>query len=215
MAHPDHFGGTAKEVLSWVQDTHVTMSPAENAAFKTPDGIDDMPPVMLTPSEAHFVGLLMRMIRAERVVELGTLAGYSAINIAKCLPSQGKLWTIEPHSGFVAVARENVARAELADRVEVVEGRGLEELPTLEQHGPFCAVFVDANKVDYPAYAEWAVANLRSGGLLIGDNAFLFGNLLGDNERAEAMRRFHRVCAEHLDSVCLPTPEGLVVGMKP
>ena len=87
-------------------------------------------------------------------------------------------------------------------------------LPTLEDHGPFDAVFIDADKVNYHHYGRWAVANLRPGGIVLGDNAYLFGELLDDSDRGRAMREFHQIVAASCDSVCIPTPDGLVLGIK-
>jgi caffeoyl-CoA O-methyltransferase len=103
----------------------------------------------------------------------------------------------------------------------VLEGPGLTILPRIEQEGPFDAVFVDADKPSYGAYAEWAARNLRPGGLLIGDNTYLFGRLAGvapegagDAQAIAGMRRFHEVVASQFEGVTLPTPDGLSVGVK-
>jgi predicted O-methyltransferase YrrM len=87
-------------------------------------------------------------------------------------------------------------------------------LPTLAKHGPVDVVFIDADKEGYAYYGRWALDNLRPGGLVIGDNAYLFGNLLEDTARGKAMREFHELVAAACESVCIPTPDGLVVGIK-
>src|SRR5690606_26965281 len=102
--------------------------------------------------------------------ELGTLAGYSAIWLARGLPADGHVWTIESEPKHAGVARRNIAAAGLAERITVVLGTGLEMLPTLEEHGPFCAVFIDADKGNYDKYGAWAAKHTRPGGLLLGDN---------------------------------------------
>jgi caffeoyl-CoA O-methyltransferase len=96
----------------------------------------------------------------------------------------------------------------------VIEGAGVDVLPTLVSHGPFDAVFIDADKVNYDRYGAWAMDNLRPGGIVLGDNAFLFGELLDDSDRGRAMRAFHALVAKQCDSVCIPTPDGLVLGIK-
>ena len=134
--------------------------------------------------------------------------------MARALPADGHLFTIEFDPKHARVARENLAAAGLAERVTVLEGAGLDVLPTLEAQGPFDAVFVDADKRNYDVYGRWAARNLRKGGLLVGDNAFLFGRLMEDSEEAAAMRRFHIEAAETFDTACLPTLDGLLIGVK-
>ncbi|MEO7729473.1 MAG: hypothetical protein ABIY55_00765, partial [Kofleriaceae bacterium] len=95
-----------------------------------------------------------------------------------------------------------------------VVGAGRDMLPTLDGHGPFDAVFSDADKVNYDAYGRWAIDHLRPGGLVLGDNAYLFNELLEDSDRGRAMRAFHELVAASCDSVCASTPEGLVIGIK-
>jgi caffeoyl-CoA O-methyltransferase len=149
------------------------------------------------------------------VVEIGTLAGYSAIWMARALPSDGKLYTLELEPRHAEVARRNIAAAGLADRIEVCVGDSLVSLERLAASGPYCAVFVDADKARYDEYGRWALANLRPGGLLIGDNAFLFGRLLDPADATAAvMRRFHLEMRDAFDSTCIPTPDGLAVGIR-
>jgi len=93
-------------------------------------------------------------------------------------------------------------------------GPGTEVLAQLTQLGPFDAVFLDADKEGYPAYAAWAAQNLRSGGVLLADNSYFFGRLLADDASAAAMRRFHELVPQFFDSVCIPTPDGLVLGIR-
>jgi caffeoyl-CoA O-methyltransferase len=169
---------------------------------------------MVGPSEGKLVHLLARLAGAKKIVEVGTLAGYSAIHLARALPDDGHLWSIEYEPRHAEVARANLAAAGLAARATVHVGAGREVLPTLAPHGPFDVVFIDADKQTYDFYGEWAVANLRRGGLVVGDNAYVFGELVDDTERARAMRRFHEVVAAACDSTCIPTPDGLVLGIK-
>jgi caffeoyl-CoA O-methyltransferase len=180
-----------------------------------------MPPIQVSASDGRILELLLRVAGARKVVELGTLAGYSAQWIARAIGPDGHLWTIEASPKHAEVARGVLERAGLGRRVTVLLGPGMEVLPTIEAEGPFDAVFVDANKEDYPRYVEWATRNLRPGGLVIGDNTYLFGRLAGvEPESAEqaatieAMRRFHELVARDYHAVTLPTPDGLTVGLK-
>jgi caffeoyl-CoA O-methyltransferase len=199
------------QIIEYVNRVHAGHDSGLAQAFAVPDGI---PAIQVGPSEGRFLNLLMRIAGAKKVVEVGTLVGYSAIQMARALPAGGKLWSVEFEQKHAEVARANITAAGVADRVEVLVGAGVDVLPTLVGHGPFDAVFIDADKVNYAAYGAWAIANLRKGGLVIGDNAYLFGELTDDNDRARAMRSFHEQVAAACDSVCLPTPDGLVVGVK-
>jgi caffeoyl-CoA O-methyltransferase len=203
-----------ERLRTYLDRVHAAHDAGLEAAFSAPDEHGEIPAIMVGPSEGRLLELLLRMIAAERVVEIGTLAGYSAIRMAAALPATGTLWTIEYEPRHAEVARANIARAGYADRVSVVVGAALEVLPTLEQHGPFDAVFIDADKINYDRYGQWALDNLRSGGLLLGDNAYLFGELMSDSDSAAAMRRFHEQTAQACDSVCVPTPDGLLLGIK-
>lgn len=201
-------------LLDYTNRIHASHDSGLAGAFDAP-AREDMPAIQVGASEGKTLELLMKMIGAQRVVEVGTLAGYSAIRMARGMIAGGKLWTVEYDARHAEVARANIAAAALPVDIEVRVGAGLDVLPELTEHGPFDAVFIDADKVNYPGYGAWAADNLRTGGLLIGDNAFYFGQLLEqDNEGAAAMRRFHELAAERFDSVCVPTPDGMVLGIK-
>src|SRR4051812_12674273 len=187
------------EVLTFVETVHAGHDAGLTAAFTAPER-EGMPAIQVAPSEGKLLELLMKMIGAQRVVEVGTLAGYSAIRLARGLSDGGRLWTIESDPRHADVARHNLAAAGGAERVEVCIGRGADVLPTLETHGPFDAVFVDADKESYDLYGRWAATHLRKGGLLLGDNAYFFGRLLEQSPGASAMRRFHEEAAATFDS---------------
>ena len=204
---------TTPEILQYLEGVHGAHDAGLAAAFAAP-ARNDMPAIMVSPSDGRVLELLLRMIGAERVVEVGTLAGYSAIRMAAALPANGRLWTIEYEERHAEVARQMIADAGYSDRIEVLQGAALDVLPTLVAHGPFDAVFIDADKVNYDNYGKWAADNLRPGGLLLGDNAFFFGNLMNDSDGAQAMRRFHEQAAQAFHSVCIPNPDGLLLGIK-
>jgi caffeoyl-CoA O-methyltransferase len=199
------------EISDYTARIHAAHDRGLAAAFATPA---DMPAIQLGQSEGRMLHLLARLVGATKIVEVGTLAGYSAIQLASALPATGHLWTIEYEPKHAVVARANIAAAGLADRVTVETGAGRDVLPTLDAHGPFDLVFIDADKANYDHYGRWAIAHLRSGGLVIGDNAYFFGKLLDDSDGARAMRRFHEEVAAACHSVCAPTPDGLVIGIK-
>ena len=202
---------TTPDIIGYVDRTHVKHDAGLARAFTIPDGI---PSIQVGPSDGKLIYLLLKMIGAKKVAEVGTLVGYSSIVMGHALPPDGRLWTIEAEPRHAQIARENIAAAGLADKITVLTGTGTQMLPTLVKEAPFDAVFIDADKTGYDDYGAWAIANLRPGGLVIGDNAYLFGNLMGDNDGSKAMRAFHERVARDCDSVCVPTPDGLVVGIK-
>lgn len=216
MADPDSRSGTTyvtPEINAFADRTHAAHDAGLERAFVAP-AQHGMPSIQLGISESKLLTLLMHTIGARKVVEIGTLAGYSALRLARGLAPGGRLWTLELEPAYAQVARENLAAAGVSDRVEVVVGPALDSLPRLAEHAPFDAVFLDADKQGYPAYARWAHTHLRPGGLLIGDNAYYFGGLLGDSPGAERMREFHAFVAESFESVCVPTPDGLVIARR-
>jgi caffeoyl-CoA O-methyltransferase len=214
MADNDSRAGaryTTPAILDFVNRTHAPQDAALARAFAVPEGV---PAIQVGPSEGQLISLLVRLGGVAKAVEIGTLVGYSAIHIARALGDGGHLWSIEYEPRHAEIARANLAAAGLSDRVTVHVGAGVDVLPTLVSHGPFDAVFIDADKVSYDRYGAWAIANLRKGGLVLGDNAYLFGELMDDSDRGRAMRGFHEQVAKACDSVCIPTPDGLVLGVK-
>jgi len=200
------------EIQAFADRTHAPHDPALERAFAAP-AVSGMPAIQLGASESRLLTLLMQLVQARKVVEVGTLAGYSALRIARGLAGGGRLWTFEIDAHHAQVARDNLAAAGVDDRVEVRVGPALSGLASIEAEGPFDAMFIDADKSGYPDYARWAHKHLRRGGLLIGDNAYYFGQLLGGSTEAERMREFHAFVAQHFDSVCIPTPDGMVLGL--
>lgn len=216
MADQDSRAGAryaTAQILEYAARTHHPDDPALARAFGAP-ARHGMPEIQLGPAEGRLLELLLALANARKVVEIGTLAGYSALWIARALPPGGHLWTIEADPLHAGVAAEVIGEAGLGDRVTLIKGQAADVLPKLSDSGPFCAVFLDADKGSYDVYGRWATAHLRAGGLLIGDNAYLFGRLLDDIDEAAAMRRFHEEMARHYRSVCIPTPDGLAVGVK-
>ncbi|MBL0312790.1 MAG: O-methyltransferase [Holophagaceae bacterium] len=205
------------EILAYLNDLHASHDGPQGAGLATAfaaHGLHGFPAIQVGMSEGKLLTLLLRLAGAKKVVEFGTLAGYSAIRLAQALPSDGRLWTLELEEKHAEVARKNLLAAGLSDRVEVLVGPALEALPALESEAPFDAVFLDADKGRYDLYARWAALNLRQGGLLLVDNAYFFGELLDQVPDALAVRRCHEEAAQAFDTVCIPTPDGLLLGIK-
>lgn len=181
-----------------------------------------LPPIGIGPDEGKVLETLARSCAARRALEIGTLGGYSACWIARALPAYGTLDTIEYEPKHAEIARANLERAGLSKIVTVHEGTGLSVLPALKGEFDFC--FFDADKISYPDYLRWAVKHLRPGGLVVGDNAYLFGKLHlppqqagADAAAAQAMREFLAMLADtrHFRSCAMiPTGEGMAVGVK-
>jgi predicted O-methyltransferase YrrM len=139
-----------------------------------------VPPYNVSPSQGKLLWLLARIQGARRILEIGTLAGYSAIWLARALPEGGRLLTLEADPKLVDVARANIARAGLAGVVEVSLGHALDTLPLLAAQGgdPFDLTFIDADKQNNPGYLNWAIALSRRGSVIVVDNVVRDGAVL-------------------------------------
>lgn len=135
-----------------------------------------LPEIQVSSGQGKLIYLLAKMIGAKRILEIGTLGGYSTVWLGRALPKDGELISVELDAAHAAVARETVKDAGLADKVEIVEGRGLDEMRALEPS--FDLVFLDANKDGYPAYLKQAKRLLRKGGLIVADNVVREGAVL-------------------------------------
>ena len=176
-----------------------------------------LPQISLEPNEAKLLQTLVRLSGAKRVVEVGALAGYSGICIARALPADGQLFTIEVSNLHAEVARAHFAYAGLADKVTVLQGAGVQVLPTLVAAGPYDLMFIDADKGNYHNYLEWAADNLRLGGAVIADNAFWGGAIFNpQTEDDQAMVEFNRRLAAHpqFDSTIIEVGDGIALGVK-
>ena len=177
-----------------------------------------LPPINISADEGKLLHVLLRAIGAARVLELGALAGYSGVWLARALPPEGRLTTIEKDPRHAALARQAFAEAGLSSRAIVLEGVALDVLPTLAGGG-FDAVFVDADKEPLAQYFEWSVRLLRAGGLLLFDNAFRHGLVVDPSDRSpdtEGVRTFNRLAATdpRLVSAIVPIRDGLLVAVK-
>jgi predicted O-methyltransferase YrrM len=181
-----------------------------------------LPSIAVSAPQGKFLGVLARAIGARRILEIGTLGGYSTIWLARSLAPGGRLVTLEFSPAHADVARANLARAGLADVVEIHVGRALDTLPTLAGE-PFDLVFIDADKAPYAQYLDWAARLTRVGGLVVGDNVVRRGRVLhpGSDADATGVRAFLEVLADdpRWDGTVLQTVgakgwDGLAVAVR-
>jgi len=184
-----------------------------------------LPAIAVSPTHGKLLHLLAKLQGAKRILEIGTLGGYSTIWLARALPVGGKLITLEYVAKHAEVARANIKRAGLADKVEVRVGPALSTLPLVasEGGGPFDVVFIDADKPNNPAYLEWALKLTRMGSLIIGDNVVRQGRVIDAKSKdasIQGVRRFNellaaepRVTATALQTVGVKGYDGLAIGL--
>ncbi len=201
------------EILKYVTGLHASHDGALEKAFTSPER-EGLPSIQVAPLEGRLLQILLGLVGASKVVEVGTLAGYSAIWMARALPPGGRLWSVEVSARHARAARANIESAGLSNRVTVLEGEALSVLPTIERHGPFDAVFLDADKGNYASYGAWAAKHVRPGGLLLADNAFFFGRLMEAGKEAESVRCLHEESRKSFETVCIGTGDGLLVGVR-
>ncbi|HTR88666.1 MAG TPA: O-methyltransferase [Solirubrobacteraceae bacterium] len=164
-----------------------------------------LPPIAVTPNQGKLLALFARMVSARSILELGTLGAYSTIWLARALPEDGWLVTLEANPRFAEVARANIARAGLSERVLLRVGEGLHTLPELvaEEAGPFDMIFVDADKKNNPGYLQWSLKLSRPGTLIVVDNVVRDGRILdpaeyrpdGADPDIAGIRRFFQLLA--------------------
>ncbi len=169
--------------------------------------------------------ILALTCHARSILEIGTLGGYSTIWLARALPENGKLITLEADAKHAEVARANIARANLTDIVDVCLGKALDTLPQLAAEGvaPFDLVFIDADKENTPAYFEWSLKLTRRGGLIITDNVVRDGEVINewsDDTKVQGVRRFNarlasepRVTATIIQTVGSKGYDGLAIAI--
>jgi len=178
---------------------------------------EKLPAINVSPEEGKLLHLLLLLIEAKNVLEIGSLGGYSGVWLARALPADGRLVTIERDPKHARIAREAFAAAGLQDRIELIEGPALDVLPTLKPG--FDAVFIDADKEPLPHYFAWGMKLLRRGGLLLCDNAFFHGAAVDPNDdspNAEGVRKFNELASRdpRLVATIIPVRDGLVIGVK-
>ncbi|MDQ1685861.1 MAG: hypothetical protein QOC82_2598 [Frankiaceae bacterium] len=181
----------AADVDRYLESVLLDADPALDAALRRAADAG-LPPIQVSAMQGKLLHLLVRAIDAKRVLEFGTLAGYSAIWIARGLADGGRLTTLEVDPRHAQIATENLAAAGVSDRVDVLVGPAIDSLPALDGE-TFDLTFVDADKVSTSAYVDWAVGHTRPGGLVVVDNVVRQGAVAdadSDDVNVRAVRDF-------------------------
>ena len=202
---------------SYVEDLFAPPDPAlENALRRSREA--GLPEINVSPNEGRLLQLLARIAGARRILEVGTLGGYSTIHLARALPEEGVLISLELNEAHAEAARENITQAGLGERVEVWVGDARLLLAEMveEGTGPFDLTFIDADKEGYPEYLEWSLRLSRPGSLILADNAIRGGSVIEpEDESARATHEFNESLAEdpRLSALILPLIRGRVDGL--
>lgn len=163
----------------------------------------------------RLLALLIKISGARRILEVGTFTGYSALTMAEALPDDGELFTCEYNKRYEAIARRFFSESDAGSKIELVMGKALDTIPTLE--GQFDLVFLDADKINYPAYYEMIKPRLTTGGLMVIDNVFWGGEVIkAEEEKAQAIDCLNKMIAEDetVEQVMLTVRDGITLVRK-
>ena len=188
-----------EEVDQYISDLFIKPDDALVAAEQS-HKLENIPLISVSPSQGRLLYLFAKLTHAVKILEVGTLAGYSTIWMAKALPKDGKLISLEIDPHHADIARKNIDRAGLSSKVDIRVGKAIESLPKLkdENAGPFDMIFIDADKPPYAEYYEWAVKLSRPGTLIIADNVVRDGKVLNPDHTdpmVKGVQRFNKVLA--------------------
>jgi caffeoyl-CoA O-methyltransferase len=182
-----------------------------------------LPSIQVGSMDGLHLEVLASATQPRKIVEIGTLGGYSGTHLARALQPGGKLFTFEYEPRHAEVARQSFKDAGVAEKTEIFLGEALKNLPKIESEGPFDVIFIDADKPNYPRYLAWAEKNIRVGGMIIGDNTFGWGLITASSFSSEeertailAVREFNQRLAQNdrFKTTILPTGEGLTVAIR-
>jgi predicted O-methyltransferase YrrM len=208
----------------YITDLFVPRDAVLDGALET-SAAAGLPPINVAPNQGKLLLLLALALGARTILEIGTLGGYSTIWLARALPVDGHLITLETDPKHAEVARANIARAGLAHVVELRLGPALDTLPQLaaEGCGPFDLIFIDADKPGYPEYLPWALELSRRGSVIVADNVVRDGAVVDEassDPRVQGVRRFnallaaeHRVSATVIQTVGSKGYDGFAIAL--
>ena len=179
--------------------------------------------MQISAYEGGILQFLCKALKVKTIVEIGGLYGYSSLMMARALPADGQIFSLDKDQSRQAKARILLNKDPAGRKIHLINGPAMESLITLEKQGPFDMVFIDADKPAYMSYLNWSYKNLKTGGLLAADNTFLFGAVYEEPERenvsslaVKVMKEFNKEIAlsGKYISTLIPTTEGLTVGIK-
>jgi caffeoyl-CoA O-methyltransferase len=198
-------------VDQYISDLFIKPDEALTAAEQS-HKLEDIPLINVSPNLGKLLHLFVKLSKAKKILEVGTLAGYSTIWMAKALPEDGKLISLEIDPHHAEVAGKNIERAGLSSKVEIRVGKAIDLLPRMvkENAGPFDMIFIDADKPPYTEYFEWSLKLSRPGTLIIADNVIRDGKVLDpnhDDPMVKGARRFNKALAanRHVSATILQT----------
>jgi predicted O-methyltransferase YrrM len=177
----------------------------------------------ISASEARILQFFVRATGVRKIVEVGMLFGYSALAMAKALPEDGVLWSLEKNPENFRISKGFFDKFADGRKVRPLLGDGLENLKSIESEGPFDLVFIDADKGNYANYLSWAERNVRRGGYIVGDNTFLWGGVWDQPSESDiteksikAMKEFNLRLSDpsKYNSTIIPTAEGMTIAQK-
>jgi len=190
-----------ESVDKYICDFFVTQDEALLAAERSLEEAG-MPAISISPNQGKFLHMMALLCNAKRILEVGTLAGYSTIWMARALKDDGKLITLEYDPKHADVAQKNIDRAGLSTKVDIRVGKGLDLLPELKNEEPFDMIFIDADKPPYTEYFQWALKLSRPGTLIIADNVIRDGKVVdssSNDEMVKGVQRFNEELSQTRD----------------
>jgi caffeoyl-CoA O-methyltransferase len=217
LAETGNLGALLARIDDYIEERFAPQDEALEAALRESRRAG-LPRIQVSPNEAKLLQLLAEMVGARRILEVGTLGGYSAIHFGRALPEDGTLISLEIDERHAEVARKNVERAGLSSKVEIQVGDARELLARITENaeGPFDVVFIDADKEGYPEYLEWALKLTRHGSLILGDNTIRGGSILDPrDDSARATSEFNeRIAGDpRLSAILLPILRERIDGL--
>ena len=212
----DNTEGKLREVDDYIQG----LFPPDEAllnALRTSEQAG-LPQINVSPNEGRLLYVIALMSGARKILEIGTLGGFSTINLARALPPGGRLLSLEYSPKLAEVARGNIEHAGLGNVVEVRVGPALDSLAEIERagEGPFDLFFIDADKATYPEYLDWTIRLSRSGSVILADNVIRRVTQQANNPDGQGIAQFNRRLSEdpRLESIILPITRETVDGLS-